>query len=243
VTSWVLTKGLQHLRNEVNYTFPNRSKASDGTIGDLAHMAETSGHNPDDTAGSKAEYNDHDGIPEVRAWDCTSDFGDGVDAQDVVDHLRSLRGLSSVIRYMIYNRKMYQASNGWKAEAYTGPSAHTEHIHFSGARTQASDNNNTFDYRLEEIPVALNAADKSWIAGQIDETVGKYFAKSKQSDGTPTSTAGDTVLSQGIPNGMRQGAPRDPAYKVIQDLGAELLEQKGQLAEIKALVGPPPAKA
>jgi hypothetical protein len=52
---------------------------------------------------------------------------------------------------MIYNRKIYEAANGWKAEAYTGPSAHTEHIHFSGARTQAADNNTTFDYRLEDL--------------------------------------------------------------------------------------------
>lgn len=167
MSNWVLTKGLQHLRNEVDYAFPDRSKASDGTIGDAAHMAETSGHNPDDTPGSKAEYNDHDGIPEVRAWDCTSAFGDGVDAQDVVDHLRALPGLSSVIRYMIYNRKIYEASNGWKPAAYTGPSAHTEHIHFSGARSQAADNNNTYNYRLEEIPVALTAADKTWIQQQI----------------------------------------------------------------------------
>jgi hypothetical protein len=88
-------------------------------------------------------------------------------AQQVVDHIRKLPGVSSVLRYMIYNRKIYKASNGWAAETYTGASAHTEHIHFTGAFTQAADNNTSFDFRLEEIPVALTGDDKQWIKDQI----------------------------------------------------------------------------
>jgi hypothetical protein len=156
---WVLTKGLQNLRAQVNAAFPNRDHASDGAIGDLAHMAGTSGHNPDDTPGSSAEYNDHDGIREVRAWDMDSDLRTpGVTAQQVVDHLRALPGISARLRYLIYNRKIYEASNGWKPRAYTGPSPHTEHIHFSGARSQAADNDTTFDYRLEDL-VAITDDD------------------------------------------------------------------------------------
>jgi hypothetical protein len=92
-------------------------------------------------------------------------------AQQVVDHIRKLPGVSSVLRYMIYNRKIYRALNGWAPEAYEGPSAHTEHIHFSGAYSQAADNNTTFDYRLEEIPVALTAADKQWIEDKLTSVV------------------------------------------------------------------------
>lgn len=163
-----LTKGLANLRSQVNATFPNRDKTSDGTIGDKAHQAETSGHNPDDTKGAKAEWNaDSDTTPEIRAWDMDSDLGcPGTTAQMVVDHIRKLPKVSSVLRYMIYNRKIYEAANGWAPKTYTGASAHTEHIHFTGAYTQAADSNTTFNYRLGEL-VALTADDKTWLTAQI----------------------------------------------------------------------------
>jgi hypothetical protein len=173
MTAWILTKGLQNLRDQVNEAFPDRDHASDGTIGDTAHQAETSGHNRDDTPGSRPEWDgDSDSTPEVRAWDMDTDLRAApATAQQVVDHIRKLPGVSSVLRYMIYNRKIYRAANGWAPEAYTGPSAHTEHIHFSGAYSQAADNNTTFDYRLEEIPVALTAADKQWIEDKLTSVV------------------------------------------------------------------------
>jgi hypothetical protein len=148
---WELTAGLQNLRTQVNRAFPARDKTSDGSIGDTAHQSETSGHNPDSTPGSKAEWQDGDSIPEVRAWDMDSDLrADGVTAQQLVDHIRALPGVSSVLRYIIYNRKIYRASNGWAAEAYDGPSAHTEHVHFSGAYSQAADENTSFDFMLDK---------------------------------------------------------------------------------------------
>lgn len=166
MSDWELTVGLQHLRAQVDAAFPNRDKTSDGTIGDAAHQASTSGHNPDDTPGSKPEWDgDDDNKPEVRSWDMDSDLRAGeVTAQQVVDHIRGLPKLDTVLRYMIYNRKIYEASNGWNPRAYTGPSPHTEHIHFSGARTQAADNNTTFDYRLEDLimPTAEEIAKAVW---------------------------------------------------------------------------------
>jgi hypothetical protein len=165
----ILTLGLQNLRRQVDEAFPGRDKASDGWIGNAAHQAETSGHNPDDTAGSRPAWDgDTDSVKEVRAWDCDNDFGGGVDAQVVVDHIRRLPGVAGVLRYMIYNRKEYHSRNGFEPTAYSGASAHTEHIHFEGAFSQAADNNTTFNFRLEEIPVALTAADKTWLAGVVD---------------------------------------------------------------------------
>jgi len=40
--SWRLARSLEPLRNEVNAAAPNRSKASDGTIGDTAHSSRAS---------------------------------------------------------------------------------------------------------------------------------------------------------------------------------------------------------
>src|SRR5690348_18451057 len=75
MANWQLTRGLQNLRAQVDAAFPDRDTTSDGTIGDKAHQAETSGHNPDDTPGSRPEWNgDDDANAEVRAWDMDSDL-------------------------------------------------------------------------------------------------------------------------------------------------------------------------
>jgi hypothetical protein len=99
--------------------------------------------------------------------------GKPLDMQDVIDHLRRLPFLSSVIRYMIFNRKIYQAPD-FTPQTYTGPSPHTEHAHFSGARTQASDENTTFDFKLKElIEMPLTDAEIDKIA---DRAAAKVWA-------------------------------------------------------------------
>lgn len=231
MTNWILTLGLQNLRAQINTWAPDRDHTSDGTIGDAAHQKETSGHNPDDTPGSKAEWNgDPDSTPEVRAFDCDVDFRNGASAQQLVDHIVGLKP-SSVLRYVIYNRRIYEASNGWASRAYTGASPHTEHIHFSGAYTQASDNNTTYDYRLEEIPVAMTTADKIWVQQQnaaLLASIKKMLETGTPlGDGTNTYPTGSSTLSQGVP--PVPGAPRQPFYvafaglnKTVQDIAAKV---------------------
>jgi hypothetical protein len=162
-----LTDGLEHLKLSINARFPNRDKTSDGTWGDKAHQEETSGHNPDDTPGSKPEWNgDPDNIPEVRAEDIDSDLRDpDVSAQELVDHVRKLPGIANELRYIIYWEKMYHERDNFEPTPYTGASKHHEHIHFSGAFSQAADNNKTFDYKLNELGVDMvTDADKNDIA-------------------------------------------------------------------------------
>lgn len=234
MTVWILTLGLQNLRRQVDAVFPDRDRTSDGTIGDAAHQAETSGHNPDDTPGSRPEWNgDPDSVPEVRAWDMDSDLSEGVTAQELVDHVRALPGVSSVIRYLIYNRTMYHVSTGFAPKPYTGASAHTEHVHFSGAYTQAADNNTSYNYRLEEIPVALTAADKTWIQEQIASVTA---ADKPQADGTPTSKIGRLVLNQGIPDGVDPKGARQSAWQVIENLGKANVALTSKVTELEAKI-------
>ncbi|MEV4622888.1 hypothetical protein AB0J74_29770 [Asanoa sp. NPDC049573] len=119
--AWFLNPALTRFRNEVDSRWPRRDRTSDGTIGDLAHQATSSDHNPD-----------RDGS--VDAWDMDVD---GVDVQKVI--AAALKHES--IQYVIYNRRITSRSWGlgtWRP--YTGPSPHTEHVHFN---TRESHENST----------------------------------------------------------------------------------------------------
>jgi hypothetical protein len=142
--SAVLTIGLTTVRTEFNTVFPKRDKASDGWIGDQAHQAGVSGHNPDRTG--KAEYKDGDSLDEVRAIDVDKDLRDAsankVTMEKVVQYLvqRARSGAYVPFRYIIFNRRIWSRSDGWKTRTYTGANAHDQHAHFSGDYTQTADN-------------------------------------------------------------------------------------------------------
>jgi len=172
--AWVLTKQLQAWRTQMNANFPNRDKTSDGTIGDTAHQAESSGHNPDLTAN--AEYEDGDSKDEVRAMDTDADTGNpDVSMEDIVQHLLRLAraGKLAFIRYIIYNRRIWRASSGWAQEAYTGSNPHDKHMHMSGAYNQASDELSGADYHLGDL-MALTDDDKDWIKSELVRAVFAY---------------------------------------------------------------------
>jgi hypothetical protein len=157
----VLTKGLTHLRSALDSAFPSRDRSSDGWIGDAAHLAGVSGHNPE--SSGHAEWTDGDSKDEVRAIDVDSDLGNPrVDTQMVVDHIRGLPNVASVIWYIIYDHRIYVAPD-FKAQPYEG-APHTEHIHVSGARSQSSDENTTFNWRFDEL------------LGDNEMSVDEYFA-------------------------------------------------------------------
>ena len=74
--AWRLAKSLDRLRKQVNEVVPLRSKTDDGTIGDEAHSARESDHNPDD-----------DGV--VKAMDLTHDPLHGFDSYKFADALKA----------------------------------------------------------------------------------------------------------------------------------------------------------
>lgn len=148
----VLTAGLRNLERQLDAAFPDRVRP-DGWIGDEAHRKRTSGHNPDDTPGSKPAWDgDPDSVAEVRALDVAADLGDGVTGQQLVDHLIRLPGLARVIRYLIHRGRIWHERNGFAPEPFDGD-PHSDHVHVEGAWSQAGDNDGSFDYQLEEIYV------------------------------------------------------------------------------------------
>jgi hypothetical protein len=153
----VKTRNIINLQRQLDEAFPRRKKP-DGWIGNAAHKGHTSGHNPDDTPGSKPAWNgDPDALAEVRDLDISEDLGDGVHGQDLVDHLIKVPGIGQVVRYFIHRGRMYHQRTGFRPEAFDGD-PHTDHVHVEGAWSQAADNNASFDFRLEDI--AMPSADE-----------------------------------------------------------------------------------
>lgn len=178
--AWVVTKSLGRLKSDFNTTFPNKDKSSDGTIGDTAHQAETSGHNPDDTSGSKSESTDADNIAEVRAIDVDNDLHATANMQDVINRMLQTPNDLKRLTYIIYNHQIWRKKNGWKKETYNGSSPHTEHAHFSG--------DPAFDEDSSAWTSVTSFAQGGGIMGKAEDIIEAWsggFAKT--SDGTVVS--------------------------------------------------------
>ncbi|MEU5909102.1 peptidoglycan-binding protein [Micromonospora sp. NPDC047527] len=108
------------LRNEINARWPNRDRASDGWIGDTAHQATKSDHNPD-----------HDNS--VNALDVDRD---GIDPQLVVR--RAIVHPST--QYVIFDRTIWSRTRGFTPSRYTGSNPHTKHLHVSVSHSPELEN-------------------------------------------------------------------------------------------------------
>ena len=109
--SWHLAPSLAVLRSEINAAWPNRSKVSDGTIGDAAHSARVSDHNPNSRRS-------------VNAIDITRS---GIDPARLI----SVAITDSRVNYVIHDRQIWSRSRGFVPRRYTGANPHTGHVHIS----------------------------------------------------------------------------------------------------------------
>jgi hypothetical protein len=189
VAGWILIACLQELFAEFDRIAPGRDHASDGSIGDTAHQDEVSDHNPDETGSVPIHDADH--INEVHAIDVDDDLHvTGLSMETVVQFLlkRCRSGAEKRLRYIIYNRRIWEAGNGWKQAKYTGESPHTEHAHFSASYDTGKEAS-TASWHLEDIPVALTADDKKWISAQIATIAAKVWAEKIGNANYPSRTA------------------------------------------------------
>ena len=120
--SWTLAPSLAQLFKELNAKYPHRDTTTDGTIGDQAHAARQSEHNPN--------HDPNDTVPDgmVTAIDIDKD---GIDVPSLLATLIA----DSRTWYVIWDHNIYSRTYGFKKRAYTGASPHTDHVHISLVQT------------------------------------------------------------------------------------------------------------
>lgn len=141
MSQWRVAGSLVTLLAEVNHRWPNRDKASDGTIGDVRHQHETtSDHNP--------WIHDSHGVGVVRALDV--DSGPGLNPDEAHDTIGDTVTKAVIAAakaghpamgtgsYVIHERKIASAKSDppWSWRPYTGSDPHTSHPHISVALHQ-----------------------------------------------------------------------------------------------------------
>jgi len=156
VRGWRVAESLQRLLEQVDQMAPNRSKASDGTIGDARHQSRTSDHNPWVIDGD---------IGVVTARDITHDPNNGCDAQKIADSIVASR--DARVKYIIWNRQICSSQiRPWSWRKYSGESPHTKHIHIS-VLPQKSKYDDRSDWQLTQARLANLA--KTFAVDAVDD--------------------------------------------------------------------------
>lgn len=150
--AWRVAKSLLELLDEINRRSPDRSKLSDGFLGNAAHQSRDSDHNPWVQDGV---------VGVVTAGDFTNDPDDGFDSSDFANWLRERcrAGDETRVKYVISDRRIASASTKpghkhWDWRPYDGPNAHLHHVHVS-VRSEKSNYDDTSPWGWEEDDMAL----------------------------------------------------------------------------------------
>lgn len=118
------------LRSQVNWAFPKRDKRSDGWIGDRAHAARQSDHNPDARGWVHALDIDADFLG-IKGGKEGRELADEF-ADQLIRYAREQRPGSARLKYVVWNNRI--ASGTYAREFWTwrkGNWGHTQHIHVS----------------------------------------------------------------------------------------------------------------
>lgn len=113
--AWNLAPALVQLRSEIDKKWPGRDKSTDGALGDQAHAARKSEHNPEASGTYKGRVNAID-----------------VDTSDI-DFSAILPKLKADKRtwYVIHKGYIYSRTYNFAKRRYTGSNPHNGHFHIS----------------------------------------------------------------------------------------------------------------
>ena len=129
-----LSKAAVQLREQIDDSFPDSDRTSDGWIGDTRHSHRVSDHNPDANGW-------------VRAIDIDRDLFKGSKPDvmpDLADQLRAACRSKSEkrISYIIFDGRIASPILNWKWRTYKGANPHKKHAHVSFKKT--ADNDSAF---------------------------------------------------------------------------------------------------
>ncbi len=214
---------------EINAIAPGRDKASDGTIGDAAHRDSVSDHNPDET-GNTGGVEDADSIDEVHARDVdrSGPWPPGWSMERIVQIIlaRCRSGAERRLRYIIYNRRIWRASNDWRQEEYSGSNPHTEHAHFSVVYGSGSGSSNPENITS---PWGILAAYEQ----EQDMNAAEMTAWANSADGRK---ALETASLLGIHEALTRASTRsDPTGRQIADAIHAIVDAGPLTAKVNAL--------
>jgi len=128
-----LSKAAAQFRNQVDDTYPDRNRKSDGWLASMAHVsrAPKSDHNPDPKTAC------------VRAIDISVGLSDDKRLPAyLADQIRLFGKNHGRISYVIFEEKIASPLLGWKWRKYKGINKHNHHLHISFKKDQ--DNNSEF---------------------------------------------------------------------------------------------------
>ncbi len=180
-------------------------------------------NNPDESGA--VPIHDADSTDEVHAIDVDDGLGCGGNPsmEDCVQLIlsRCKSGAEDRLRYVIYERRIWEADNGWREEHYSGSNPHSEHAHFSGSY-DSGDESDTSPWGLgEEYGMALSGDDKEWIKNTIWDALSAYVGDVVQrwtAEGKPVP-ADDANPTLTVPAALYE-IGKDGAYSRYQQLGA-----------------------
>jgi hypothetical protein len=231
MADWILVPCLVQLRTEFNRIAPGRDKASDGSKGDDAHAETSSDHNPDETGN--VPIRDVDRLNEVHALDVDKDLRTpGLDMEKVVQFLlgRCRAGTEKRLRYIIWHRRIWRASNSWRQETYTGKNAHTEHGHFSASYETKYENDKSSWGIEEEFEVIDYDKIRAIVRDEIDQRIDALTAETVKPDGEKENPIGRAALIQPIPNPFK--GKRTDAYVLHVDTAEAVKDLVDKVTEL-----------
>ena len=127
-----LSKSAVQFREQVDDSFPERLRKSDGWIGDARHSARTSDHNPDWAANGC-----------VRAIDIDARLSDDKGLSTyLADQIRQYGKTNGRVSYVIHQGKIASPILGWRWRKFKG-NPHEHHIHVSFKKGK-TDQDSTF---------------------------------------------------------------------------------------------------
>jgi len=213
------------LRDEFNKLNPNRDKTTDGWIGDAAHASGPSDHNPD-----------ADGIVHAIDVDETGPWPNGATMEKLVQYLVAECRKSGEsgkdrgrLKYIIYERRIWEASNGWAQRSYTGSNPHDKHAHISCEYASTYENDKTSWGLYDKFGASMATAKEIW----------DYLLEDPYDESEPPRKVSAGGWLRYVPSDADVKAVKDRVDDVhgkVGDLDIQLHAMQEQLDRIEAIV-------